>query len=183
MPPAHEPQGAPRPHRYDLHDHDHAIGRLEWRPLPRRTAGWYLMRPPGPAQRLSVDPAIDELAGDERSPEHDWELNAELAAILSTALALDAAEQVLHPRDEPIRGRFRRLSTVRRYEIYVSGLEPSLLAHTVPELPLTSVADTCILEGELLPEGFAAVVRRVELLGGTIVAVFGDEGESGSESG
>jgi hypothetical protein len=180
MSPAHEPQGAPRPHRYELHDQDHAIGRLEWRALPRRGAGWYLMRPPGPAERLAVDPAIDELAADERSSEHDWELNAELAAILSTALALDAAEAALHPRDDPPRGRFRRLSTARRYEIYVSGLEPSLLAHTVPELPLTSVADACILEGELLPEGFAAVVRRVELLGGTIVAVFGDDAEAES---
>lgn len=174
-PPANEPYGAPRPHRYDLHDHERAIGRLEWRLRPRREAGWYLVRPPDAPQRLTVDPAIDELAADEHSSEHDWELSAELAAILSTALALDAAEQALHPRTETRRSRFRRLNAARRYEIYVTGLDTTLLAHAVPELPLTAVSDASVLEGELLPDGFAAVIRRIELLGGRIVAVFGDE--------
>jgi hypothetical protein len=174
-PPADEPHGAPRPHRYDLHDHDRAVGRLEWRLHPRSAAGWYLVRPPDGPRRLDVDPAIDELAADERSSEHDWELSAELAAILSTSLALDAAERELHPRSDTLRGRFRRLNTARRYEIYVTGLDTALLGHAVPELPLTAVSDASVLEGHLLPDGFAAVIRRIELLGGRIVAVFGDE--------
>jgi hypothetical protein len=177
-PPADEPHGAPRPHHYELHDHDQAIGRLEWRRHPRREAGWYLVGPSDAAQRLDVDPAIDELAADEHSDAHDWELSAELAAILSTALALDAAERTLHPRTETRRGRFRRLSTARRYEIYVAGLDPALLARAVPELPLTAVSDASVLEGRLLPDGFATVVRRIELLGGRIVAVFGDDPEA-----
>jgi hypothetical protein len=37
------------------------------------------------------------------------------------------------------------------------------------------VSDASVLEGELVPEGFAAVIRRIDLLGGRIVAVFGDE--------
>jgi hypothetical protein len=174
-PPADDLHGAPRPHRYDLHDQDRAVGRLEWRLHPRREAGWYLVCAPDAPQRLEVDPAIDELAADEHSGEHDWELSAELAAILSTALALDAAERALHPRIGVDRGRFRRLSTARRYEIYVTGLDPTLLAHAVPELPLTAVSDASVLEGELLPDAFATVIRRIELLGGRIVAVFGDE--------
>ena len=174
-PPADEPYGAPRPHRYDLYDHDRAVGRLEWRLHPRDQSGWYLVCPPDAPRRLDVDPAIDELAADAHSGEHDWELSAELAAILSTALALDAAEKALHPRTDALRGRFRRLSTARRYEIYVTGLDPTLLAHAVPELPLTAVSDASVLEGDLLPDGFATVIRRIELLGGRIVAVFGDE--------
>jgi hypothetical protein len=173
--PAHEPHGAPRPHRYHLHDHDGAIGRLEWRLRPRHEAGWYLVCPPEEPQRLVVDPAIAELAADQRSSEHDWELGAELTAILSTALALDAAERAIHPRGHLRPGRFRRLSTARRYEIYVNGLDSALLAHAVPEMPLTAVADASVLAGELLPDGFSAVIRRIELLGGTVVAVFGDE--------
>jgi hypothetical protein len=170
---------APRPHRYELHDHGRIVGRLEWRLLPRPEAGWYLVRAGFEPDRLDVDPAIEDLAADETSATHEWELNAELAAILSTAFALDAAERVLHPRPDAGRSRFRRLDTAHRYEIYVTGLAPGLLAHAVPELPLTSVSDASVLEGTLLPAGFAAIIKRIELLGGKIVAAFGDDPEPG----
>src|SRR4051794_41667228 len=99
--------GPPHPHAYDLYEEKRPIGRLEWRTRPRTALGWYLVQPPRAPRRLDVDPGIDELARDERSVQHDWDLHAELAAILSTALALDAAERYLHRRPE--QGRFRRL--------------------------------------------------------------------------
>jgi hypothetical protein len=177
MSPNAEPSGAQRPHSYDLFEDRRLIGRLEWRAHPRRQAGWYLMRPTEPSLRLEVDEAIDELASDSRSAEHDWQLNAELAAILSTPLALDAAERVLHPRQQPVRRRFRRLTTAARYEIYVGEVEPGVLAHAVPELPLNSVSDVSVLEGSLLPEAADQIVRRIALLGGRVVAILRDEPE------
>jgi hypothetical protein len=171
-----EQRGAARPHAYDLYEEGRAIGRLEWRARPRMAAGWYLVQAPGPPERLDVDPAIDDLARDQHSADHDWELHAELAAILSTALALDAAERFLHERpDRP--GRFRRLDTAQHFEIYVTDVDPSLLAHAVPEMPLMSVSDVYVLEGMLLGDSFQVVVRRIGLLGGRVVAVFRNEPE------
>ena len=96
--PEPERRGAPRPHAYDLFEDGRPIGRLEWRNRPRREVGWYVTRPPRPGHRLHVDPSIDGLARDAASSDHDWDLNAELSAILSTALAVDAAERFLHPQ-------------------------------------------------------------------------------------
>src|SRR3712207_7904756 len=67
--------------------------------LFRSEVGWYVTRPPRPAHRLNVDPGIEMLARDLESADHDWDLNAELSAILSTALAVDAADRYLHPQD------------------------------------------------------------------------------------
>jgi len=167
----------PHAHAYGLYEDGRAIGRLEWRTRPRAALGWYLVQAPGPPHRLDVDPGIDELARDERSVQHDWDLHAELAAILSTALALDAAERHLHHRPGPVQGRFRRLDVTQHFEIYVTDVDPSLLAHAVPELPLVSVSDVFILEGTLLGDAFQAVVRRIGLLGGRVVAVFSDESD------
>ena len=164
-------QGAPRPHGYELYEDGRRVGDLRWRARPRRDVGWYLTVRTRRPQRLSVDPAIDMLAQDTRSSDHDWELNAELSAILSTALALDAAERVLHPRQELARRRFNRLSS-GRYEIHVTGVEPTVLAHAVPELPLSAVSDVRILEGELHEEALRNVLRRIALLGGRVVAMF-----------
>jgi hypothetical protein len=164
-------QGASRPHAYELYEDGRRVGDLRWRGRPRRDAGWYLTVRTRRPQRLSVDPAIDTLAQDVRSSDHDWELNAELSAILSTALALDAAERVLHPRQELARRRFNRLSA-GRYEIHVTGVEPTVLAHAVPELPLSAVSDVRILEGELHEDALRTVLRRIALLGGRVVAMF-----------
>jgi hypothetical protein len=171
--PDFERRGRPRPqHAYEVYDEGRHVGRLEWRLRPRTVTGWYLTLDPRGPERLHVDPAIDDLARDKRSGEHDWELHAELAAILSTALALDAAELFLHPERELQRGRFRRKPAFGGYEIHVTGVEPAILARAVPELHLESVADVAILAGVLAGIGLETALRRIALLGGRVVAVF-----------
>jgi hypothetical protein len=166
-----------RPHVYELYEDGRRIGRLEWRWRPRSAVGWYVTLPPRPPDRLSVDPAIDQLARDRTSSDRDWELNAELSAILSTAMAVDATDRLLHPRARSRRRRFNRLST-SPYEIHVTGIEPTVLAHAVPELPLTAVSDVRILEGELHDDALTTALRRIALLGGRVVAVFRTEPDS-----
>jgi len=173
-----EHRDAARPHTYDLFEDGRQIGRLTWRSRPRASAGWYVTVPPKPAERIHVDSAIEGLARDVSSSDHDWELNAELSAILSTAPAVDAAERYLHPRSSYPRRRFNRLST-GPYEIHVIEIEPAVLAHAVPELPLTAVSDVRILEGELHEDALASALRRIALLGGRVVAVFRSDPESG----
>jgi hypothetical protein len=158
------------PHAYDLFHAGRPIGRLEWRIAPRDAAGWYLVQPSGEPRRLAVDAAIDDLARDRLSPQHDWELSAELAAILSTPFALDAADRALHLRPQREPGRFRRVSGARSFELYVDQVDPITLAHAIPELPLESVSDVSVLSGKLLPEAFEAITRRIGLLGGQVVA-------------
>ena len=153
------------------------MGRLEWRSRPRAAAGWYVTLPPRPPDRLNVDPAIDQLSRDRTSSDHDWDLNAELSAILSTAMAVDAADRLLHPRAEFPRRRFNRLSS-GPYEIHVTDIEPGVLAHAVPELPLSAVSDVRILEGELHDDALTCALRRIALLGGRVVAVFRSEPDS-----
>src|SRR4051794_17430285 len=97
-----------RAHRYELFDAGRSIGWLEWRPQPRERLGWYLLGAGGSPVRLGVDLAIDDLAGAGPGHERGWALTAELAALLSTALALDAAERALHP--QPARRRRPRLA-------------------------------------------------------------------------
>jgi hypothetical protein len=176
--PEPERRGASRAHVYDLFEDDRPIGRLEWRSRPRSDVGWWVTRPPRPAHRLHVDPSIDSLARDAASSDHDWDLNAELSAILSTALAVDAAERFLHPEAANARHRFNRLQT-GPYEIHVTDIEPDVLAHAVPELPLTAVSDVSILEGELHEDALTGALRRIALLGGRVVAVFRIDPEDG----
>jgi len=170
-----QPQGESRPHVYDLIEDGRRIAQLEWRPHPRNTLGWYLIEGSLPPRRLFVDTAIDELARDTRSPEHDWDLHAELAAILSTALALDAAGRVLYPsRLRPTR-RFRRPISAGRYEIHVTDADPAILARAVPELHLHAVSNVAVLAGELVSGGLELALQRISLLGGRVVAVFSDD--------
>jgi hypothetical protein len=165
------------PHVYELYEDSRRVGRLEWRARPRSAVGWYVTLPPRPSDRISVDPAIDALARDRTSSDHDWELSAELSAILSTAMAVDATDRLLHPRAEFPRRRFNRLAT-GPYEIHVTDIEPTVLAHAVPELPLTAVSDVRILEGELHEDALTSALRRIALLGGRVVAVFRSEPDS-----
>ncbi len=176
--PDPERRDVARPHAYDLFDDGRLVGRLEWRAQTRQEVGWYVTLPPRPAQRVNVDPAIEALARDHASSDHDWELSAELSAILSTAMAVDATDRLLHPRAEVRRRRFNRLST-GPYEIHVTDIEPSVLAHAVPELPLTAVSDVRILEGELHEDALKSALRRIALLGGRVVAVFRTDPEDG----
>jgi hypothetical protein len=171
----HQPQGEARPHSYDLFEDGSRIGQLEWRQRPRTTLGWYLTEGTGPGRRLFVDTAIDELARDTRSPAHDWDLHAELAAILSTALALDAAGRALYPsRLRPTR-RFRRPLSAGRYEIHVTDVDPAILGRAVPELHLDAISNVVVLAGELVAGGLEVALQRVTLLGGRVVAVFNDD--------
>jgi hypothetical protein len=166
----HEPEAESRPHSYDLFEDRSRIARLEWHQRPRTALGWYLTEGAAPARRLFVDTAIDELARDTRSPAHDWDLHAELAAILSAALALDAAGRALYPsRLRPTR-RFRR-----RYEIHVTEVSPQILARAVPELHLDAISNVAVLAGELVAGGLEAALHRIALLGGRVVAVFSDD--------
>lgn len=164
-------------HAYELFEDGRPVGRLEWRARPRAAVGWYLILPPRPPDRLCVDPAIDQLAHDSTSADRDWELSAELSAILSTAMAVDAADRLLHPQAELPNHRFDRLSS-GPYEIHVTGIEPTVLAHAVPELPLTAVSDVRVLEGVLYEDALTIALRRIALLGGRIVAVFRREPDS-----
>jgi hypothetical protein len=175
--PDPERRDVARPHAYEIFEDSRPVGRLEWRSRPRSAVGWYLTLPPRAADRLSVDPAIDQLAKDRTSPDHDWGLSAELSAILSTAMAVDAADRLLHPRAEFPRRRFNRLSS-GPYEIHVTDIEPIVLAHAVPELPLTAAADVRILEGVLHDDALTVALRRIALLGGRVVAVFRGEPDS-----
>lgn len=168
-------EGEARPHIYDLFEDGSPIGRLEWRYRPRSALGWYLVEEAGTPRRLYVDTAIDELARDTRSPSHDWELHAELAAILSTALALDSAGRALYPsRTRPTR-RFRRPISAGRYEIHVTDADPAVLARAVPELHLHSISNVVVLAGELVSGGLEIALQRITLLGGRVVAVFNDD--------
>jgi hypothetical protein len=167
-----QPREEPRPHAYDLFDEGEQIGTLHWRERPRSAVGWYLTRRRGAPERLFVDAAIEELARDQRSTTHDWELHAELAAILSTALALDAAGRVLHPERAQGTRRFRRGLAAGRYEIHVTDVEPAILARVAPELHLDSVSNVTILAGELVEGGLEVAIQRISLVGGRIVAVF-----------
>jgi hypothetical protein len=169
--PERQPREA-RPHAYDLYDEGSHIGTLHWRARPRRAVGWYLTRTGAAPERMFVDTAIDEMSRDERSTAHDWELHAELAAILSTALALDAAGRAIHPERAQGTRRFRRGLAAGRYEIHVTDCEPAILARVAPELHLDSVSNVAILAGELLDGGLEVAIQRIGLVGGRIVAVF-----------
>jgi hypothetical protein len=168
-------QGERFDHTFVLYCDARRVGRLEWRAALRETAGWYLRRDGGRPVRLDVDASIAELARDQRSERHEWELNAELAAILSTPIALDAADQALYQRPLRQTGRFRRVRAAARFELYVSGVDATTLSLAVPELPLESVADVAVLSGQLLPGAFQTILRRVALLGGTVVALRRDD--------
>jgi hypothetical protein len=168
-----------RDHSYDLFEGGRRIGRLEWRSERRDVTAWYLILAGASPERLSVDATIDELAADTRTPPEQWTLNAELTALLSTPLALDAAERRLHHRPERPTGRFRRLRSAARLEIYVRSLDTETLSRAIPELAVESVAEVTVLSGVLMPEAFERIARRIALLGGRILTVLREaEGES-----
>jgi hypothetical protein len=170
--PEPERGGEARPHAYDLYDEGVQVATLHWLNTPRRAVGWYLTRPGEAPARLFVDAAIEELARDHRSSPHDWELHAELAAILSTALALDAAGRSLHPERARSTRRFRRGLAAGRYEIHVADVDTQVLARAVPELHLHAVSNVAVLAGELLDGGLETAIQRITLVGGRVVAVF-----------
>src|SRR3954454_2347834 len=93
--------------------------------LARRGVSAATRRLAGPAGRRSRD---RRPGGSTTRRRARLGLTAELAALLSTALVLDAADRALHPRPTP-RGRpllARRDSA--GHQIYTSGLAPDVLA-------------------------------------------------------
>jgi hypothetical protein len=155
-------------HTYPLFAGGRAVGRLAWRAEPRREAGWHLTYD-GETRRLLVDTAIDDLRTSV-DDEHAWAVHAEVAAILSTALALDAAERAIHERPRHHTRRFQRLERTP-YEIYLRDVEPAVVSRAVPELSLASVSDVIVLEGPLTAAALTTILRRLKLLGGAVVEV------------
>src|SRR3954463_3038867 len=145
------------------------VARLQWGSPPRDAGGWYLQRRGRPARRLDIDFGIDGLARDTVSDPGSWDARADAVAWLSTALALDAADRALRgglaaPPSRPLQPG--------RYELHVSGLDPAMLACAFPEAAGVSAGDVSVLAGAFDARSLAAVVRRVNLLGGRVLALF-----------
>src|SRR4051812_30638473 len=145
------------------------VARLQWRSRPRDAVGWYLQRRGRPARRLDIDAGIDALARDSLSDPGSWDARADAVAWLSTALALDAADRALRgglaaPPSRPLEPG--------RYELHVSGLDPAMLACAFPEAAGVSAGDVSVLAGAFDARSLAALIRRVNLLGGRVLALF-----------
>src|SRR4051794_38263811 len=59
-----------------------------------------------------------------------------------------------------------------RYELHVSGLDPAMLACAFPEAAGVSTGDVSVLAGAFDARSLAALIRRVNLLGGRALALF-----------
>src|SRR4051812_6522013 len=164
-----EPQALPYVASYVLHRGGRAIARLEWRASPRQPAGWYLRRARQPARRLAVDAALEELADDTRSDHPSWRERARLAATLSTPLALDAADRALRGGLPPAPSRPLGPGV---YELHVTGLDPVTLAVCCPSLSVVAAGDTSVLGGVLNNDAIRTVIRRLNLLGARVLAIF-----------
>src|SRR3954464_15952528 len=155
--------------RVDLQRGGRVVARLQWRSRPRNTLGWYLQRRGRPARRLEIDAGIDALARDTVSDSGSWQARADAVAWLSTALALDAADRALRgglsaPPARPL--------APGPYELHVTGLDPAMLACAFPEAAGVSTGDVSVLAGAFDARSLAAVIRRVNLLGGRVLALF-----------
>src|SRR3954466_166336 len=80
---------------YTLYRGGRAVARLEWRARSRASAGWYLRRGACRERRLQLDVGLAALANDAHADSDSWHERAQLAAALSTPLALDAADRAL----------------------------------------------------------------------------------------
>src|SRR5918997_1808539 len=109
-----------RPHAYDLFDDGRPVGRLEWRTPSRAEAGWYVTLPPRPPERITVDPAIEALARDDTSSDHDWELNAELS--LTAVSDVRILEGELH--EDALKSALRRIALLGGRVVAVFRSEP-----------------------------------------------------------
>src|SRR4051794_8807075 len=172
--------GGPRPQRppervdvdqsasgdsYALHVREDVVARLHWRNGPGRPAGWYLTQRSGGWQRLTVDAYLDADVGPAARPS-GWQQAADLAPTLSTALALDAAANVLRgPATTPPRPLPRG-----PYEVHTAGLAFDPIAF--PEAITTRASDTPVLTGHFDDRGLTVLTRRIAILGGHVLAIF-----------
>src|SRR4051794_13156112 len=166
-----EPQASRHVASYVLHRGGRAIARLEWRASPGQPAGWYLRRARPPVRRLVVDAALEALADDLRSDQQGWRERARLAATLSTPLALDAADRALRGGLPPAPARPLEPGV---YELHVTGLDPATLAICCPDLSVIAAGDTSVLAGVLDNDAMRTVIRRLNLLGARVLAIFHD---------
>ena len=155
--------------RYELRRGGRVIGYLEWQAGSRAATGWYLRRGVRPARRLAVDAGIDRLARDVTSDPDSWQERADSAAALSTPLALDAADRALRGGLPPLPSRPLEPGA---YELHVTDLDPATLAIACPALITAAAGDTSVLGGVFDDNAMCAVIRRVNLLGGRVLAIF-----------
>lgn len=152
---------------YTLYVRADIVARLRWRTGPRGAAGWYLCQRRGGWRRLSVDPNLDAAVGlAARRP--GYQQAAELAASLSTALALDTATNLLRgPPATPPR-------PLRRggYEVHAAGLAFELVPIAFPEAITARAGDTTVLTGHFDDRGLTVLTRRITTLGGRVLAIF-----------
>lgn len=93
---------------------------------------------------------------------------ADLAASLSTALALDAAANLLRgPPATPPRP-LRRAG----YEVHAAGLAFDVVPIAFPEAITTRAGDTSVLAGHFDDRGLTVLTRRITVLGGHLLAIF-----------
>jgi hypothetical protein len=154
---------------YELRRGGRVIGSLQWRARPRDATGWYLRRGAGPALRLAVDVGVDGLADDAISDHDSWQERADSAAALSTPLALDAADRALRGGLPPPPSRPLEPGA---YELHVIDLDPATLAIVCPTLVAVAAGDTSVLGGVFDDDTMRTVIRRVNLLGGRVLAIF-----------
>src|SRR4051812_10372204 len=154
---------------YVLYRGGRAVARLDWRARSRASAGWYLRRGARPARRLQVDVGLDALAGDAHADSQSWHERAQLAAALSTPLALDAADRALRGGLPAAPARALEPGS---YQLHITGLDAGVLALVCPSLRVTRAGDTSIVDGLLDDHAIGTLVRRVNLLGARVLAIF-----------
>src|SRR3954454_13911424 len=154
---------------YVLYRGGRAVARLEWRARSRTSAGWYLHRGARPARRLQVDVALDALAHDAHADSHSWHEHADLAAALSTPLALDAADRALRGGLPAAPARPLEPGV---YELHVIGQDAATLALACPSLRVTRAGDTSVIAGVLDHAAMRTLIHRVNLLGARVLAIF-----------
>src|SRR4051812_45741001 len=160
---------------YVLYRGGRAVARLEWRARSRANAGWYLRRGARPARRLELDAGLDALAGDAFADSHSWHERAQLAAALSTPLALDAADRALRGG---LPAAPARPLEPGGYELHISGLDAAVLALACPNLHVTRAGDTSLVADVLDDHAMGTLVRRVNLLGARVLAIFRQHGSA-----
>jgi hypothetical protein len=154
---------------YVLHRGGQAVALLEWRVRGRASAGRYLRRRARPARRLAVDVGLDALAGDaleDRLSRDEW---AQAAAALSLPLALDAADRALRGGLPAAPSRPLEPGV---YELHVTGQDAATLALACPSLRVTRAGDTSVIGGVLDDAAMRTLIRRVNLLGARVLAIF-----------
>jgi hypothetical protein len=154
---------------YVLYRGGRAVAHLEWRARSRASTGWYLRRGARPARRLQLDVGLDALADDAHTDSPSWHERAELAAALSTPLALDAADRALRGGLPPAPARPLDPGA---YELHISGLDAAVLALACPNLDVTRAGDTSVVTGVLDDHTIGTLIRRVNLLGARVLAIF-----------